>query len=87
MPLLPEQLTALDSLLLGLAPGQNPVPTIRSEMPSLQVLRCSADDMRDETPFRSVGSFHLYLLASADHCLHLTNDAECANGVVIAARG
>lgn len=87
MPLLPEQFAALDSLLLGLAPGENPVPVIRAEMPGLYVSRCTADDMRDETPFRSVGNFHIYLLGSADgHCWHLTKDAESASGVVVAAR-
>ncbi len=88
MPLLPEHFTALDSLLLGLAPGENPVPAIRAQFPGLYVSRCSADDMREETPFRSVGNFHLYLLGSADqHCWHLTNDAESASGVVVAVRG
>ena len=86
MALLDEDFVKLDAVLLALPEGENPLAAVRAAFPDLRVTRCSADDMREETPFRSSGHFNVFLLGNADHCWHMTKDPACAGGLVIAAR-
>ena len=62
MALAEADLELLQSVLRESADGIDVVRSIRSGLPELRVTRCDAADMRDETPFSSVGRFDVFLV-------------------------
>ena len=58
----------------------------RKAFPGISLTRCDPYDMRDETPFRSITGFDLYLVDGRDHCVKITSEAEAATGIVLAER-
>jgi hypothetical protein len=81
-----EQVENLAGMLVALPSGENPVPAVRAGFPELSVSRCSADDMRDETPFRRVGDYDVYLVDTSNHCWRIIDEPATATGVILAAR-
>lgn len=45
---------------------------------------CLDDDVHYPKPYAAYRGFNLYLVDGREHCLHLTNDLQCATGVVLA---
>jgi len=85
MSLSPEQLDVIAGVLMMAAPGTNPLPALRREIREVAIVRCEADDMRGETPFRRTPAFDLFLVDSASHCWRLVADPAHASGVIVAA--
>ncbi len=81
-----DQVENLASVLVALPSDENPVPVVRAGFPELSVSRCSADDMRDETPFRRVGDYDVYLVDTSSHCWRIIDELAIATGVILAAR-
>lgn len=81
-----EQVESLASMLAALPGGENPIPVVRAGFPELAVSRCSAEDMRDETPFRRVGDYDVYLINTSNHCWRIIDEPATATGVILAAR-
>lgn len=81
-----DQVESLASVLMALPSGENPVPAVRAGFPELAVSRCSADDMRDETPFRRVGDFDVFLVDTSSHCWRIIDEPAIATGVILALR-
>ncbi len=82
----PEVLDEIESTLQQfdtLTP--NPLPILRDCFPGLSFVRMSAADM-NETPFRSLPHYNLYLLDGREHCVQLTNDPSHATSIVIAQK-
>lgn len=62
--------------------------SMRQRFPDLHFTECSEDDVspRYQAAF-SVEGYDLYLISGATgHCLALTNDANAATGILIAAK-
>lgn len=81
-----DQVERLATLLVAVPAGNNPVPAVRAGFPELTVLRCDAADMRDETPFRRVGGFDVFLVDTSSHCWRIIDEPATATGVILAAR-
>ncbi|BBO99667.1 DUF6129 family protein [Sulfuriferula nivalis] len=79
-----DQVSSLTSLLVALPRGENPVAAVRSSFPEMSVSRCSADDMRDETPFRRVGDYDVFLVDTSNHCWRIIDEPATATGVILA---
>lgn len=61
---------------------------LRQRFPDLHFTECSEDDVspRYKAAF-AVDGYSLYLISGASgHCLELTNDADIATGILIAAK-
>ena len=86
MALAEADLELLQSVLRESADGIDVVRSIRSGLPELRVTRCDAADMRDETPFSSVGRFDVFLVDNRDHCWRLVADPREAGAVVVSER-
>jgi len=80
-----QQVEAIASVLVMAAPGTDPLPALRREIREVAFVRCEADDMRGETPFRRMPAFDLFLVDSASHCWRLVPDPALASGVIVAA--
>jgi hypothetical protein len=78
-----EQLQRVASVLAAAA-GGNPVAAIRSVLPGFAVSLCEAEDLRDETAFREVAGYGVYLVDTASHCWRIVDDPVSAGGVLIA---
>ncbi len=87
MSLTTQQLDAISSLLLGVAPDANPLATLRGQLKGVPFTRCTPEDMRGETPYRRLPHFDLYLVDAASHCWQLVALPQQASGVIVAARG
>lgn len=74
-----QTLTQFDALTL------NPIALLKDCFPGLSFIRCALADV-PEPPYYALEHFNLYLLDGREHCVHLTNDPDCATGVVIAQR-
>jgi hypothetical protein len=81
-----DQVENLASVLVALPSGENPVPAVRASFPELTVSCCAADDMRDETPFRRVGDYDVFLVDTSSHCWRIIDEPAAATGVILAAR-
>lgn len=84
MSIVAEQLDRLEQLLDGLPPGTNPVAPVKAVFPAWVVTRCEAEDMRDETPFRQLGGYAVFLLDSRDHCWRIIDKPDMATGIILA---
>ncbi|MBS1141307.1 MAG: hypothetical protein H6R13_2760 [Proteobacteria bacterium] len=62
--------------------------SLRQRFPDLHFTECSEDDVSPlYHPAFSVEGYDLFLISGASgHCLALTNDAEKATGILIAAK-
>ncbi|UCV30184.1 DUF6129 family protein [Ferribacterium limneticum] len=62
--------------------------SLRQRFPDLHFTECSEDDVSPlYNPAFSVEGYDLFLISGATgHCLALTNDAETATGILIAAK-
>lgn len=81
-----DQVENLASVLVALPSGENPVPVVRASFPGLTVSRCDAADLRDETPFRRVGDFDVFLVDTSSHCWRIIDEPTTATGLILAAR-
>lgn len=81
-----DQVNSLASVLVALPSGENPVPAVRASFPQLAVARCSAEDMRDETPFHRAGDFDVFLVDTSSHCWRIIDEPATATGVILALR-
>lgn len=81
-----DQVECLASVLVAVPAGENPVPRVRASFPELAVSRCDAADMRDETPFRRVGDFDVFLVDTSSHCWRIIDEPATATGLILAAR-
>lgn len=86
MSLSTQQLDIVASVLTTTAPGGNPLPDLRRELAGIPVTRCDAEDMRGETPYRSLSAFDLFLVDASNHCWRLVSDPDEASGFIVAAR-
>ena len=58
--------------------------SLRGRFPAIHVTVCSDDDMPSRVPFVAENPHcRLYYVASGEHCLSLTDDADVATGVVL----
>ena len=80
----PEQLTQVGAA----AQLDANVATLRQRFPALHFSECSEDDVSPlYQPALSIDGYALYLISgSSGHCLALTNTAESATGILIAAK-
>lgn len=64
------------------------VASLRQRFPDLHFSECSEDDVSPRyKPAFTVEGYDLFLITGATgHCLELTNDAEIATGILIAAK-
>jgi hypothetical protein len=61
------------------------VAHLRSTFPGVHFTVCSDDDMPARLPAIAGNAFcRLYYVASTEHCLKLTTEAESATGLVVA---
>lgn len=81
-----DQFKNIASMLLTLPGGENPVPAVRASFPDLAVSRCTADDMREETPFCRAGDFDVFLVDTSNLCWKIINEPSTATGLILAAR-
>ncbi len=59
--------------------------TLKTSWPELCFTLCSDDDMPARMkPALSGEQFNLYLVGGGEHCISLTDDPQCAIGVVLA---
>jgi hypothetical protein len=85
MGLSAEDITEIDALLAAPGVAAQTVATLRERFPRLSVTRVDASDLSLETPFRHYERFDLYLVDGSNHCWSLTDSAERATGLAIAA--
>lgn len=64
--------------------GESALGELRCVYPGMIFSSCSDDDVVNVRPAFEHPAFNLYFLDATDHCLRLCNDADCANGVVVA---
>jgi len=84
MPLKESQIISIEASIKTLQAAGDPLmPGLRSMFPDVAFVRCSASDM-DTPPYRSSNKFLLYLLDRSELCIKLTDQLDCANGVVVA---
>ncbi|MDD5298101.1 MAG: DUF6129 family protein [Rhodocyclaceae bacterium] len=80
--LLPEVLEQV-TRLAGAGPDAL-VVQLRLAHPGVHFSVCSDDDIPPRlSPAAGNGLCHLYYVASGEHCLSLTTDAEAATGLVV----
>ena len=61
---------------------------LRATFPGKHITVCGEDDIPARLkPVAENAIAQIYLVASSDHCLSLTNDAAAATGIVVALRG
>lgn len=61
---------------------------LRTAFPGRHISVCGEDDIPPRLgPAAENAVCLLYYVASGEHCLSLTNDAEAATGIVVALRG
>lgn len=87
MSLDPDQFQAIDAALANAVADQATLASLRRLAAGLTVTRCDAADVRDETAFRQYTRCNLYLIDGRDHCWKITQDPECATGLVLASNG
>jgi hypothetical protein len=62
--------------------------TLRAAFPGRHISVCGEDDIPPRLkPAAENAVSQIYLVASGEHCLSLTNDAAVATGIVVALRG
>jgi hypothetical protein len=84
MPLTETQIGSIEASIKALMATGNPlVPGLRNMFPGVTFVRCSAQDM-DSTPYLTSNKFQLFLLDRSEVCVRLTDQLECADGVIIA---
>jgi hypothetical protein len=84
MPMNETQITAIEASIKALMATGNPlVPGLRSMFPDITFVRCSAGDM-DAVPYRANNKYQLYLMDRSEACIRLTDQLECADGVIVA---
>ncbi len=83
MGLSQADIAEIESLLAGEVADATARAELRRRFPCLSVTRCAASDLGAETPFRKQPGFSLYLVDGRDHCWRLTDDPDCATGLVI----
>ncbi|MHB1677745.1 MAG: hypothetical protein ACYCSS_09450 [Sulfuriferula sp.] len=81
-----DQVESLTGVLRVLPSGENPVSAVRASFPELAVVHCDAEDMRDETPFRRVGDFDVFLVDTSNHCWRIIDEPATATGIILAPR-
>lgn len=86
MTISPRQIEYITSMLVALPSGENPVPAVRTSFPELAVSRCTADDMRGESPFLHAGGFDVFLVDTSNLCWRIINEPATATGLILAAR-
>jgi len=64
------------------------VTALRPQFPELHFSECSEDDVSPRyQPAATVTGYDLYLITGASgHCLELTNNADSATGILVAAK-
>jgi hypothetical protein len=79
-----SQINSIEASIKALQAMGNPlVPDLRKLFPDITFVRCSAQDM-DGTPYRTSNKYQLYLLDRSEVCIRLTDQLECADGVIVA---
>lgn len=88
MALTEQDLVAIDATFAQ-APGDGDlgrlIGELRHRFPDLRWLRCDASDVLEE-PWRSYAGVDLHLVDASSHCATMTNDPECASGILLAAK-
>lgn len=84
MSLNESKIISIEASIKALMATGNPlVPGLRNMFPDITFVRCSAQDM-DATPFRISNRYQLYLMNRSETCIQLTDNLECADGVIVA---
>ena len=84
MSLTEPQINSIEVSIKALMATGNPlVPGLRSMFPGITFVRCNAQDM-EGTPYRTSNKYQLFLLDRSETCIRLTDQLECADGVIIA---
>lgn len=61
---------------------------LRAAFPGRHISVCGEDDVSPRlSPAAENGACLVYYVASGEHCLSLTDDAQSATGIVVALRG
>jgi hypothetical protein len=66
--------------------GENPLAAVRARFPEVKLTRCDAEDMRDETPYHSAGSFDVFLVDARNACWKIIDEFTDVTALVISAR-
>jgi len=84
MALSETQITAIENSIDGLrAAGNSLLSGLRNLFPDIVFVRCDAGDM-DTAPYRSGEHYQLFLFDRSEICIHLTDQPESADGVIVA---
>lgn len=86
MALRQEILSRIDEMLATAVSERAALNLLREAATGLSAIRCDAEDMRDETPFRVYPRCDLFLLDGRDHCWRITRDPAAATGFVVAPK-
>jgi hypothetical protein len=78
-----EQLELATQVLLAMPPGANPLQEMRRELAGVPVIRCDAEDMSGESPFRRLPGIDLFLVDTDSHCWRLVGTPGEASGLIV----
>lgn len=81
-----EQLELAAQVLRAMPTGANPLLEMRRELAGVPVIRCDAEDMSGEPPFRRLPGIDLFLVDTVGHCWRLVGTPDEASGLIIATR-
>jgi hypothetical protein len=83
MALSSEQLQQIAALLDAAACVREAAGAVRAAFPGLRAMVVDALDVRGETAVLSVADRRVFLVESAGHCWHVTDDPQRAGGVML----
>lgn len=78
-----EQLQQIGALVGAASSAREAAGEVRAAIPGLRAIVVDALDVRGETAALSVAGRRVFLVESAGHCWHLTDDPQRAGGVML----
>lgn len=81
-----DMLRKIDGLLAEAPSERAALALLREVASNLSAIRCDAEDLREETPFRGYPACDLFLVDGRDHCWKITQDPAAATGLVLAPK-
>ena len=79
-------LSRIDEILSTAVSDRAALSLLREAAQGYSAVRCDAEDMQDEEPFRAYPRCDLFLLDARDHCFRITQDIADATGFVVAPK-
>lgn len=79
-------LARVDEALSRASSERAALTLLRYAARGFSAIRCDAEDLREEQPFRAYPRCDLFLLDGRDHCFRITRELEEATGFVVAPK-